>query len=167
MLAAKSDYLDVAERFFNVVVPSTPLLVGSAKRRSARWPQLDKPLRYEWMKEFYRIRGDFAHGRLTTKQPAVWNPLEHVVLATIAFPLLVRCLLQREGKYVLTDEDRTQIDAFESLADEEFLNPPGDRKNSIDSVWSRVREKASSELLKKKVLEELRAKGLLGKEPEK
>jgi len=159
ILEAKSKAEDVAKRFTDALVPSTSLLVGKAKRYSAqkKW-DVNKPLRYEWMNEFYRIRGDFAHGRLKTRQPAVWNPPEHIVLATIAFPLLVRCLLQKRGKYELTDKDRAQVNAFEELADEPFLEPPGNQESSIDSVWSRLVNKARSELVKQKVLAELKAK---------
>jgi hypothetical protein len=84
-------------------LPSKPLLAERAKRRIDRWKDPAAPVRYEWLKEFYRVRGDFSHGRLTTRQPMAWpNPFEHLTLAAIAFPLLVRCLLQRAGTYALT-----------------------------------------------------------------
>ena len=86
ILQAASDYKDVAHKFSDRVIPSSSLLVTYAKRRSTRWEDSAVPLRYEWMKEFYRIRGDFAHGKLKSRQPAAWSPLEHLVLSTIAFP---------------------------------------------------------------------------------
>ncbi len=157
ILEAKPDYSDVAQKFAEAVVPHPALLVRNAKRRSDRWSDPDKPLRYEWMKEFYRIRGDFAHGRLTTRQPAVWNPLEHLVLASIAFPLLVRCLLKEKGAYEFTGNDLAQVSAFEKLADEQFLNPPADQKGSIDSVWHRLRREAKFEMIRQKVIAKLNA----------
>ena len=117
------------------------------------------------MKEFYRVRGDFAHGRLKTKQPAVWNPLEHIVLATIGFPLLVRCLLKKKAKYQVTDSDQAQIDAFEKLAAEQFLRPPADQKNSMDSIWFRLVKEASSKLRRRKLEKDLEAKGLWDEKP--
>jgi hypothetical protein len=75
-------------------------------------------VRFEWLSEFYRVRGDFAHGRLTTRQPMVWNATEHLALAAIAFPFVVRCLLQRAGAYTLTRDDIAAIETFEPFADQ-------------------------------------------------
>ncbi|MGQ0595029.1 MAG: hypothetical protein ACT4QB_21035 [Gammaproteobacteria bacterium] len=139
ILGAKTEAKDVAARFSEVMVPNEPLLVRNASRRSDRWGDNGRALRYEWMREFYRIRGDFAHGKLNTQQPTVWNALEHLVLATIAFPLVVRCLLRKARVYQLSDDDRAQIEAFEKLANTaDFLKPPPDQKNSLDSHWSRL-----------------------------
>lgn len=157
ILEAKSDYLDIAQKFTDLLVPNTQLFVRDTKRRTDRWSDPARPLRYEWMKEFYRIRGDFAHGRLKARQPAAWNALEHIVLATIAFPLLVRCLLVRRGQYALTDNDRSQINAFERLADEQFLNPPEDQKSSIDSTWWRLQKEERSALLWRELAAKLEA----------
>jgi len=146
LVAAKSEAKDVAQRFSDSVTPGDVVSVSAATRRSDRWQEARRPLRYEWMREFYRIRGDFAHGRFDTRQPAVWNPLEHLVLASIAFPLLVRSLLAREGRYTLTEKDQAQIDSFEKFADTpDFLKPPADQHSSVDSHWSRlVSDRASS-----------------------
>lgn len=152
ILGARPDYKDVAQKFADAVVPSSPVLVCNAKHRPGRWPDADKPIRYEWMKEFYRIRGDFAHGRLQTKQPSVLNPLEHLVLAAIAFPLLVRCLLNKKRRYEFTDNDLAQINAFEKLADERFLEPPSNQENSLDWMWPRLVQDAKSEVLVRKAL---------------
>lgn len=152
ILGAKSNAEDVAKKFAEAVVPSSPVLVGNAEHRSDRWTEADKPIRYEWMKEFYRIRGDFAHGRLQTNQPSVWNPHGHLVLAAITFPLLVRCLLNKKGRYEFTDNDLAQIDAFEKLTDKQFLKPPSNQKNSLDWVWPGLVQDAKSEVLGRKAL---------------
>ena len=146
ILEAEPKAEDVAKRFTDALIPSTSLSVRAKRHATQKQRDPNKPLRYEWMKEFYRIRGDFAHGRLKTRQPAMWNPREHIVLATIVFPLLVRCLLSRRKHYELTEEDRAQVNAFEKLADEQFLKPPQNQKSSIDSVWSRLRSDEESKL---------------------
>lgn len=137
ILQAASDYKDVARKFGDRVIPSSPLLIKDATRKSARWTDDQANLSYEWMKEFYRIRGDFAHGKLDSQQPVVWKTLEHLVLSTIAFPLLVRCLLAASGSYLLTDTDIAQINAFERFMDDPFLEAPHDARGSGDSYWSR------------------------------
>jgi hypothetical protein len=149
ILSAKSDARDVVRRFSETMVPDESLLAQEANRSSTRWQDNGQALRYEWMREFYRIRGDFAHGRLMTQQPAVWHPLEHLVLATIAFPLLVKCLLRGFGNYQLTDDDQAQIDALEMFSDtRDFLKPPQDQKNSLDSHWKRILDERKSNLIR-------------------
>ena len=164
ILEAKAKYEDVAERFADALIPHTEILVGNAKRSSLGWTDKNKPLRYEWMKEFYRIRGDFAHGKLQTQQPAVWNPLEHLVLASIGFPLLVRRVLAEKQLYAWEDEHSAQVWAFEKLMDEEFLNPPPNQKSSADSVWSRLLQKERSALLEQKIIEKLSKEDPAGEE---
>jgi hypothetical protein len=142
ILDAKPNAEDVADKFACAVVPRTTLTVGSAKRKPVKSKDLGLPVRHEWMREFYRIRGDFAHGRLDSSQPATWAPLEHLVLASIGFPLLVRVCLARAGLYSFTDDDLTVLDSFEALADADFLVAPDDQRHSMDSVWQRLRREA-------------------------
>lgn len=140
ILEADSKSDAVAQKFDDAFIPNKPLLASKATRKeSKQGKSLGKSLRYEWMKEFYSVRGDFAHGKLQTQQPTSWEALEHIVLAAIAFPLLVRCLLEKSGNYVLNEEDQAQINAFEALADnKKFLDPPTDKRHHGDSVWSRL-----------------------------
>jgi len=142
ILEAKPDYKDVARRFQECMVPTCGITVENSKRRSVQWKDIAAHIRYEWMKEFYSVRGDFAHGKLLTKRPTAWSQQEHLVLAAIGFPLLVKSLLRRAGHYGLSNEDIAQINSFEQLADEDFIKPPADQRNSMDSVWSRLLEEA-------------------------
>lgn len=154
LLGAKSEAKDVASKFSETMIPSEPLLACNAMRRSGKWADKGKSLRYEWMREFYRIRGDFAHGKLSTQQPTVWNPLEHLVLAAISFPLVVKSLLG-ESNYKMTEEDQAQIDCFEKLADTpDFLKPPQYQKGSLDSHWRRLCSKRKWEIASKNALKE-------------
>jgi hypothetical protein len=128
-----------ADKFVDVLTPSSQLLVKDSTRLSNKQEKTSRSIRYEWMKEFYRIRGDYAHGRLNTKQSIVWQPLEHLVLASIAFPLVIKTFLSRSGKYNMTDIDQAQIDCFEHFADtNKFLEPPTNRKSSLDAHWNRL-----------------------------
>ena len=139
LLGAKPDAKDVSRKFSEALGFPKPLSVRHARRRNSSWSNQDNTLSYEWMREFYRIRGDFAHGKLKTQQPATWNALEHLVLAAIAFPLLVKCLLAKSPFYKLTNVDQAQLDAFEEFADTpNFMMPPSDQKGGLDSHWSRI-----------------------------
>jgi hypothetical protein len=160
LLSAKSEAKDVARKFTDLFSPTNPLLLSGAKRKSNKKWDTDKPLRFEWMREFYRIRGDFAHGKLITRQSTAWEPLEHLVLATISFPLLVRVLLSTLDSYALSDSDQARIDAFELVANEAFLKPPHDQKNSMDSWLSRLTREATRNLAKLKAFQMLEPKAL-------
>jgi len=151
LLSAKSNAKDVACKFAENLTPSDELLAKNAKRLSSQQKNDGRSVRYEWMREFYRIRGDFAHGKLNTQQPTTWNFLEHLVLATIAFPLLVKSLLNKACKYKLTDDDHARIDVFEKLADtKDFLRPPPNQQGSNDSHWKRLVNGRSSKIALKK-----------------
>ncbi|MBN1381309.1 MAG: hypothetical protein JXA41_06525 [Deltaproteobacteria bacterium] len=142
ILESKPTAKNTAEKFIKVFTPSTELLVKNSMRLSHNQDNANQPIRYQWMKEFYRIRGDYAHGRLNTKQHIAWEPLEHLVLASIAFPLVIKTLLSRVGKYDITDTDQAQIDCFEHFADtKNFLNSPKKQRGSLDSHWSRLLSK--------------------------
>ncbi len=155
ILDAKHEAKDVASEFAKIMVPSEPLLVQNAIRKSNNWQTKDQALRYEWMREFYRIRGDFAHGKLNTQQPTVWNPREHLTLAVIAFPMVVKCLLKKANLYELTDDDQAQIDVFEKFADtQNFLKPPANQKGSLDYHWKRLVSDRSRRIFCEKAVNE-------------
>lgn len=163
ILGAKPEARDVAEKFADVVVPADPLLARDATRRSDKWQDTGQSLRFEWMREFYRIRGDFAHGKLKTQQPMVWPLREHLFLATFAFPLVVKCLLNKAGCYKLSDDDEDRIDGFEQLANRpDFLSPPADQHNSLDSHWSRIRDACRLKRACRRALEEWKEQMILG-----
>ncbi len=158
ILEAKSNSRDVAQKFVDAFTPQNPLAVNKSTRIQCAGNDLNSHLRYRWMKEFYRIRGDFAHGKLQTQKQTKWKPLEHIVLGAIAFPLLVRCLLKNSGNYVLNNEDQAQINAFEALADnEKFLDPPTDQHHPGYSVWSNLVETEKSAIslasIKKEIID--------------
>jgi hypothetical protein len=68
-----------------------------------------------------------------------WNPIEHLMLAAIAFPLFVRCLLRRAGTYELTPRDLAMVEVFEPVADQtDFLVPPPDSRGSVDTWCTRM-----------------------------
>ncbi len=147
LLSANSKAADVACKFAETFTPCKELLAKNASRLSSQQKNNEKSVRYIWMREFCRIRGDFAHGKLNTQQPATWNPFEHLVLATIAFPFVVKSLLRQASMYDLTDADLAQIDCFEKLADTvDFLKLPAKWKGSGDSHWQRLVHKRQSEI---------------------
>jgi hypothetical protein len=158
LLEAEPKAKDVARLFAEIFNPSETISPSDSKRLSNRGANSGNSLSYEWMYEFYRVRGDFAHGKLRSGQPLMWTPSEHMVLGSISFPLCVKALLQRKGYYLLTDDDREQIDTFEPLADQAgFLTEPPDSSGSLDSWWRRCLVKTKRARRLQKALESLGA----------
>jgi len=146
LFRADSKAKDVARHFEEAIVPTIAIDAATSKREAKDRFSPGTCLRYEWMNEFYRIRGDFAHGNLHSTQPKAWEPDEHLFLATLAFPLVLKSMLVKAGHYSLTEVDRVQIDCFEPLADTiEFLCEPPD-SDGIDSKWVRLTDARQEEL---------------------
>jgi hypothetical protein len=148
----------VARRFSDIISPCTPLATSASQRGSTRWPSSQEPLRYEWMREFHRIRNDFAHGKLSMVQTPVWTPIEHMVLGAIAYPLLVKYLLKVAGRYTLTNVDRREIDCIEKLADtKDFLELPADHQSSLDTHWMRCQRDSIRQNMRREIGEAISA----------
>ena len=96
---------------------------GFARRlRSELFPNNSKGRAGEmvesWAREFYRFRGNYAHGKLRPHGRAQWPPEQHLICGSIVFPLLLKILLQREGVYHLTKSDVAQAYALARLLEE-------------------------------------------------
>lgn len=104
LLGARSSAASVAEK-----VVAALLSIGSLN------PSGSAVVR-DWAKEFYRLRNDFAHGKIRSRQPRSWNSACPLLLGAIAFPLLVKSLLERQGLYQPTEDSRSGIAAFARLA---------------------------------------------------
>jgi hypothetical protein len=93
----------VAKRFIEAILPKNPLLY------------FDVALLRDWVREFYRLRGDFAHGRIQSRIPRRWESWHHLLFGAIAFPLLTKTLLENEKSYVFTENDHCQLAALASM----------------------------------------------------
>jgi hypothetical protein len=90
----------IAKRFIEAIAPKSPILY------------FDLTLLRDWVREFYRLRGDFAHGRIQSRIPRRWESWHHLLFGAIAFPLLTKALLENEKSYVFTENDHCQLAAL-------------------------------------------------------
>ncbi len=100
ILGASGNSDAIAKRFIEAMVPKNPLLY------------FDLTLLGDWVREFYRLRGDFAHGRIQSRKPRRWESWHHLLFGAIAFPLLTKALLENEKLYVFTENDQCQLAAL-------------------------------------------------------
>jgi hypothetical protein len=94
---------------------------------------VDRTLLNDWLMEFQRLRGDFAHGKSQTQKQHRWSQSYHLIIAAVAFPLLVRSLLAKENVYKFDDRDFGLILAFEALL-KQALNPGSGQKSWLNLI---------------------------------
>ena len=157
LLRASSSALDVARKFDLAFVPHGTKLASSSHRSSPRWLATSTTsVRFEWMREFYIVRGGLAHGRRRASVSAAWSVQEHLVAAAFSFPLLMKLLLKRGATYVLSRRDESKIEAFEAILDADFGRPPVDAMGSTDTVMARAICDASSAIGVRRAVARLR-----------
>lgn len=88
-----------------------------------------------WLQDLCNLRGNVAHGKIASPYQPIWSVRNHLLLASYAFPLLVKCFLASRGVYELSAEDRFDIDVFELQACEEHFDEFPDYKYP----WNEVR----------------------------
>jgi hypothetical protein len=125
-------------KMFTPLSPSPRLLGAQVSRRKMSYHRSLRGQR--WAREFYRIRGEYAHGRLRTRGSISWNPESHLLCGALAFPLLVKNLLEREDIYNATTRNRAEVAAFARLIKD--LSDPAARLRS----WYGDIAEAESEL---------------------
>lgn len=146
LLDAKSTAENVARKLVSTLSPPTQIRISQSARNTPRYQSgPDLPLLEAWMREFYSIRGNLAHGWLEPKQPSSWSTAEHLTLVRLIFPLLVKTLLSKQDRYELTEEDKIWICSLDKIANTSFLTQtsflaraPGRIKSQ--RAWRRAEE---------------------------
>jgi len=98
-----------------------------------------------WAWDLYRWRGYFAHGEIipdTSKiardRHHILGPDEHLLLAKFAFPRLVKAMLNAQGAYTLTENDRDEICLFEDLIALDFDRLGRELRDDQPNVWDKA-----------------------------
>lgn len=69
----------------------------------------------KWIEELYNVRSKSVHKGAAHMETCGWHPTEHLVMAAWVFPMAVKCLLQRDGHYTITDDDRARCLTVDKL----------------------------------------------------
>ena len=127
---------DLVRRFLGVWRITECVLPRTGSRTSVGAKRM---LTENWLRDFYRHRGSYAHGKLTASHPLVWPLKEHLLLGSYLFPRLLKSVLAKSGVYTLTEQDQREADLFEHLAREDLLTPTTDPDGNAEWPWDRVR----------------------------
>lgn len=135
----------LAEKFCDKFSPHSPMPIEANPRIPRNTFTNSNSVREIWIRDFFRVRGNLAHGRRRSEYRSIWSVREHLLLAAYAFPLLVKTLMVQTGCYAFSPQDSFDIDVFERLTSVELLKAPIDQNGSHDFHWNRVRNQASWE----------------------
>src|SRR6185437_15265122 len=86
-------------------------------------------MREVWIRDFFQLRGQHAHGKIAPQLVSLWALREHLLLAAFIFPLVVKSLLAETSDYRLTAEDIVRVDAFEALLERNHFADGGQEWN--------------------------------------
>ncbi len=109
---------------FEKILPVEQEIPAAGVERLARLIGKDEqemPLRKVWLRHFYEVRGDLAHGKRRSVKKNGWNIYDHLLLATFILPYLLKLKLQASGLYSLSEDDLINCHAFEPLAAVEHM----------------------------------------------
>jgi len=133
--------------------PEEPLPVERFKKfannpeAASRFKRADS-IREVWIRDFFRVRNEYAHGVVTTRYPALWSVREHLLLASFSFPLAIKKVLDANGVYTLSDQDQLHINAFEALASEDHLRSGQERPRWLRIINSVERKRSLREFIR-------------------
>jgi hypothetical protein len=157
LLGSASDERAFAGAVALALRPAVELPAARSTRDTSFWSASAKSLRFEWARELYRVRNQFAHGRLLARRQNGWSADEHLTLAAIAFPLLVKQHLERHACYSLNRLERGAVKGFERLLDTRFLEWPGAASEDQWYPWNRIIADESLKIALELSLGELKA----------
>ncbi|MDD5326502.1 MAG: hypothetical protein PHY02_01655 [Phycisphaerae bacterium] len=92
-----------------------------------------------WILELYVLRNSYVHGGDVTQLKWGWIPHEHLLMGAYVFPLLLKVIMSKEGRYELSEEDKYKLLAIDNLLDlNEFYDQKG-RKSLWLETLSKIR----------------------------
>lgn len=91
----------------------------------------------KWIEELYDLRSAYTHGEDTKRRCWGWNDLEHTLMASFAFPMIVKILQAQESKYVLSETDEVYLGVIDKLLDAQGWFKPKD-PSEFNSNWRKT-----------------------------
>jgi hypothetical protein len=134
---------DLVDRFSTAFAPAEEMPVTALPRCAGRFKKASS-MREMWIRDFFRLRGNLAHGRAQSQYQSCWGLRDHLLFGSFVFPLALKTELLRVGKYSLTDDDHLQIEMFEELlCHDHFREPsePGGREYPWTGVVQEFRKR--------------------------
>ncbi len=110
----------------------------------------------KWIEELYDLRSKSVHGQAVGHRSWGWTPFEHLLMAAVAFPLAVKLLLQRDGHYAVTTDDRALCGAMDEILSSADWRADADDDGA--ALWHRIIDRRRTD---QRLEERLRAGGYI------
>lgn len=145
---------ELAERFSATLTPTEDKELMSCTQLSGLTNRFNKShfIRDIWIRDFFRLRGDLAHGKIKSRYRPVWSLQNHLLLGSFVFPLLVKSKLRSIEAYLMTDHDQESIDVFEPQACEDHFALVADRDDLESYPWDRVYLEVKKQRLRRSLM---------------
>lgn len=92
-----------------------------------------------WIRDLFRIRNNIAHGKLTSQYPLVFSLKNHLLLASLIIPIILKLILNSRGLYKLSDDDKMIVNIFEKLVcAEHFQIENKDENDMPEYPWHKI-----------------------------
>lgn len=116
------------------------------------------PVHKKWAEEFYHLRNQYIHVGTLSSRTWGWQPIEHMVMAAPVFPLLIKLLLEKEGRYKLSDDDEGKLKATDKLLVAMNWAQRTD-ENSNSRVWQSILQETINDIVLTKAIKSIDAPG--------
>lgn len=127
----------LAKAVTGLFTPAHPVDVSSCSRIPKDWRA--KSVTEAWIKDLFRLRGNFGHGRKEATYHSRWKTHEHLLLSAHFYPLLMKLILNQNRLYPLSRTELSDVDSFESLA---CANLFEEDPITLERPWNRIRANA-------------------------
>lgn len=92
-----------------------------------------------WIRDLFRIRNNIAHGKLTSQYPLVFSLKNHLLLASLIFPIILKLIISTRGLYNLSNDDKMIVNIFEKLVCAEHFQIENKDENDIPEFpWHKI-----------------------------
>ncbi len=129
--------------------------IDNAFAARTRAAQLKWWVHRKWMEELYGIRSKVVHRGTAGGRRWGWALFHHLVMAAHVFPLVVKLLLQQEGHYTLTDDDRVACLAVDKLLKSTDWRAEDEDGREIDDSWAKILWTTKLHMITERAVEKL------------
>jgi len=147
ILSSRSNYMDFSEKFSDLFEDFPVVEIeGSDKELNQRINRFGLNYRRAWAADLYQLRGGVAHGAQSARYyNSSWIIMEHLLLSSYIYPLVLKLKLQALEIYELTETDQRNIFSIDYLLTKqdimlcEFRGDPGTsnwRRRMSASRWA-------------------------------
>jgi len=128
-----TNFLDLYQAELQIIANETDRCGGEKRKANSG------SITEAWIRDFCKMRNEFAHGKYNSNLKFYWNIHEHLLLASFVFPILLKQRLEKDEYYLMSKYDVAFKRSFERIASEsEILREIPDQNGDERFIWSKI-----------------------------